>query len=38
MKLSSLKNKKFQEGTYKLEKRTKKPSENFFYISGNGTF
>ena len=39
MELSSIKNKKFQEGTSKFEKIKKKTTlKNFFYISRNGTF
>ena len=38
MELSSITNKKFQEGTSKFEKIKKHHFENFFYISRNGTF
>ena len=37
MELSSLKNKKFQEGTTELEKKQKNP-EKISYILGNETF
>ena len=38
MEPNSLKIKKFQEVTFQAQKIKKTYSENFFYISGNGTF